>query len=55
MLLDAGWTDLVGWIAGVDGEDGDGAIALDDPGAKGQGLRRMEKRWTDHFSTAYIW
>lgn len=32
--LDAGWTDLVGRIAGVDSEDSDGAIAFDDPGTK---------------------
>lgn len=50
-------TDLVGRITGVDGQDGDGAIALDNPGnqAKVQAWRRMEKRCTDHFSTAYIW
>lgn len=53
--MGAGWTDLVGRIAGVDAEDGDGAIALDDPGAKGKALGWMEKRRTDHFSTAYIW
>jgi hypothetical protein len=40
-------------IAGVDGEDGDWAVALYDPAAV-SGVRTRQRR-AYHFSTAYIW
>lgn len=47
-------TDLVGGVAGVDGQDGDGAVAFDDPGTNISGGPRC--CWdAHHFSTAYIW
>jgi hypothetical protein len=49
-------TDFVGWIAGVDGENGDGTIAFYDPREEGVRLSRQGKKHkADHFSTAYIW